>query len=405
MKVSNLKVYHIALILAFIGLVIALIFLVLMNNDDESKLEVNFVMTSLEKIMYSENGIDWYESNFNPTINPQNRPSYAKDVNNKPIWFIGTSASGGVDKSIAFSENGKNWKYVTGDNFTTECKSVAYGLSSNKINKMWVAVGKGGTCAGNIMWSNDTQNWNSSESYGASFLYIGNDVAYGTSNGVSPLWVAVGGRGGTCAGNILYSENGKLWHQSDSTGSSFSYEGLTVAYGLSSNGQPLWTAGGVDLNNNFRNVLYSNNGKKWFVSDEGLSFADSCQSLTFGKTDTGICLFIGVGRQKDPKLHTILRTSNGKNLERTFGASFYDPGDTDDEQGTGVIYKNFEGNKGRWVAVGDPGTGTSQNVDNSAILYSDNGISWKNSNYKFNIPIYGGVTSNTLLYSMNQELI
>ena len=59
-------------------------------------------------------------------------------------------------------------------------------------------------------------------------------IAYGTSsNGTSPMWVAVGDdSGGTGNGNIMYSYDGISW--SDSVGgTSFSSSGNGIAYGMS----------------------------------------------------------------------------------------------------------------------------------------------------------------------------
>ena len=72
----------------------------------------------------------------------------------------------------------------------------------------------------------------------------GTGIAYGTSsNGTSPMWVAVGNDTGN--GNIMYSYDGISW--SDSVGgTAFSTYGLAVAYGTSGDGTPMWVAVGND---------------------------------------------------------------------------------------------------------------------------------------------------------------
>ena len=67
------------------------------------------------------------------------------------------------------------------------------------------------------------------------FDVAGSGVAYGTSsNGTSPMWVAVGDSlpGGTSNGNVLYSYDGISWSKSSDSGASFSVEGSGVIYGF-----------------------------------------------------------------------------------------------------------------------------------------------------------------------------
>ena len=129
-----------------------------------------------------------------------------------------------------WSDNGKTWTYSdsTGDRFNNIGYGVAYG-TSNGVSQLWVAVGDDHGGYGCILYSENGKTWTDSDSTGASFGAHGYGVAYGTYNG-SPLWVAVGDNtGGVCAGNILYSSNGKKWYQSDEDGASFNIKGKGVA--------------------------------------------------------------------------------------------------------------------------------------------------------------------------------
>ena len=94
----------------------------------------------------------------------------------------------------------------------------------------------------------------------------GNGVAYGTSNGTSPLWVAVG-RENTYVdsggyGTIMYSSNGKNWTKT-TEGDSFINGGRGIAYGTSNGTSPLWVAVGDDAGDGYGSIMYSSNGKIW----------------------------------------------------------------------------------------------------------------------------------------------
>ena len=131
-----------------------------------------------------------------------------------------------------YSSDGKIWtKTSSGDSFKSSDFAgggVAYG-TSNGVSPLWVAVGDDGLAGGygSIMYSSDGKEWTKTSS-GDSFTGYGSGVAYGTSNGVSPLWVAVGDDG-TSYGSIMYSSDGKTWSKT-SSGDSFSAIGYGVAF-------------------------------------------------------------------------------------------------------------------------------------------------------------------------------
>ena len=186
----------------------------------------------------------------------------------------------------------------------------------------------------NILYSSNGKTWTQSESSGNSFISYGYGVAYGTSDGVSPLWVAVGNNdiagGGNKAGNILYSSNGKEWTESDSSGAFFNYYGSRVAYGTSDGTLPLWVAVGTSSNgahiDGNENILWSNNGKKWYESS-GASFKNWGNGIAYGLYE-GKPLWVAVGNSpSDPNGNeNILWSNNGKHWYESSGEPFLDGG-------------------------------------------------------------------------------
>ena len=198
----------------------------------------------MEDIMYSENGKNWTETSSGDSFSFQGYGvAYGTSNGTSPLWVAVGSATAGGYENIMYSSNGKIWTETSsGEFFNTNGEGVAYGTSDG-ASPLWVAVGQGGSNKyGNIMYSSDGKEWKKTSS-GDSFSINGRGgVAYGTSNGVSPLWVAVGNEGsGGGYGNIMYSENGKIWTET-SSGDSFNGIGRGVAYGTSNGTSPLWVA-------------------------------------------------------------------------------------------------------------------------------------------------------------------
>ena len=198
-------------------------------------------------------------------------------IETKWVAVGNTESEVGGYGTIMYSSNGQSWtKTTSGDSFrdpaataTNRAKGngVAYGTCNGV--PLWVAVGNNGTSYGNIMYSSDGQSWTKT-STGDSFSSLGFGVAYGTSNGTSPLWVAVGQVVGGGYGNIMYSSDGQSWTKT-STGDNFSYEGRGVAY-RTVNGSPLWVAVGSERVTGGGAIMYSNNGKEWTKTFAGDSF-------------------------------------------------------------------------------------------------------------------------------------
>ena len=238
-----------------------------------------------DSIINSTDGLFWNSSSENG-VSPKSSVQgigFGKDENGDILWVsAGEKGTGSNYLALLYSYDGLCWiDNNQGISFNDEGKDAAYG-TSNGISPLWVAVGEGGTSAGAILWSSNGKTWNESDSNGASFPMIssyggparsiGEGVAYGTSDGTCQLWVAVG-KGGTSSGAILWSSNGKTWNESDSNGASFlNKNGIGVAYGTSDGTCQLWVAVG-DGGTSSGAILWSSNGKTWNESDSnGASF-------------------------------------------------------------------------------------------------------------------------------------
>ena len=265
--------------------------------------------------------------------------------------------------NIMYSENGKTWKKTSsGDFFSTDGLGVAYG-TSNGVSPLWVAVGNdsGDGGYGSIMYSTDGENWTEPSS-SDSFSVWGRGVAYGTSNGVSPLWVAAGQDGpGSGYANIIYSENGKTWKKT-SSGDSFSSYGEGVAYGTSNGTSPLWVAVGKD--DGYGNIMYSSDGKEWKKTSSGDSFSSYGEGVAYGTSDGASPLWVAVGNGYvgNTEYANIMYSENGKIWTKTSS------GDSFSFLGYGVAYGTSNGTSPLWVAVGRDRDGGYANI-----MYSENG--------------------------------
>ena len=359
----------------------------------------------LGNIMFSKNGEKWTDSSDKgASFQTEGRGvAYGLGRDKKALWvavgdnntaFGGTGACAG---NILYSTDGKKWapSNNSGASFRKEGRGVAYGLSSDK-KALWVAVGDNytnaesgtGACAGNILYSIDGQKWTQSDDSGTSFRSNGNGVAYGlSSDKKTGLWVAVGdnntasGGTGACAGNILFSIDGKKWTPSNSSGASFRRNGYGVAYGLSSDKKTgLWVAVGDNYTNAESgtgacagNIFFSTDGQKWEQSDpSGASFRYDGRGVAYGlSSDKTTGLWVAVGDNYtlgggEPAGNILFSTDGQKwTPSDNSGASFrFD--------GLGVAYGLDEDNNPLWVAVG---------LDSSAgnVLFSRDGQKWQQS--------------------------
>ena len=287
--------------------------------------------------------------------------AYGTSNGTDPLWVaVGYDDGANKQENILWSEDGKEWQVSTGVSFSTQGQGVAYGTSNGR-DPLWVAVGDDSIDQENILWSENGKEWQVST--GVSFNKQGNGVAYGTSNGTDPLWVAVGYDDANDQENILWSEDGKEWQVS--AGVSFDYRGFGVAYGTS-NGtgtDPLWVAVGYGANKE-ENILWSENGKEWQVST-GVSII-SGQDVAYGTSNGRDPLWVAVCTAVNGanKQENILWSENGKEWQVSTGVSF-------EVQGNGVAYGTADdGTTPLWVAVG-------QDNNQENILWSENGKEWQ----------------------------
>ena len=274
--------------------------------------------------------------------------------------------------NIMYSEDGKTWKKTSsGHSFgVLGGYGVAYG-TSNGASPLWVAVGEGGGY-GSIMYSENGKIWTETSS-GDSFssLGLGRGVAYGTSNGASPLWVAVGSDGLDGGyGSIMYSENGKIWTET-SSGDSFSSLGLGlgVAYGTSNGVSPLWVAVGDDgLAGGYGSIMYSSDGKEWTKTSSGDSFTGYGSGVAYGTSNGVSPLWVAVG-DDGTSYGSIMYSSDGKIWTKTSSGDSFK---SSDFAGGGVAYGTSNGVSPLWVAVGDDGLAGGY----GSIMYSSDGKEW-----------------------------
>ena len=227
---------------------------------------------SKNNIIYSKDGLNWEHSKglcfsiFGTTI------AYGKKLDtNEHMYVAGGYDDNGGNYNLLYSYEGLCWQVSSGYSFG-ECNCVAYGVSSDKETKLWVATGGNEGINRRILYSLDGINWNPStgEDFSGGF---GSAVAFGLDNIGDPIWVAVGTK-------ILYSKNGHSWFEESS--SPLLTIGYGVAYGQDEKGDSLWIATGEDTGGTNKNeILYSFNGISWKTTEDAafsLSMGDSVAS-------------------------------------------------------------------------------------------------------------------------------
>ena len=396
---KNGSLGYLAGFLILVFLIIARILLISTSNksslsidSDPDWVAVGDGSNGYGNIMYSSDGKEWTKTSIGDSF-VESEPGY--DVaygtcNGISLWVVVGKENSGGHESIMYSSDGKEWtKTFIGDSFASSGKGVAYGTSSDG-NPLWVAVGEDGTSYGNIMYSSDGQSWTKT-STGDSFGRTGFGIAYGTSNGTSPLWVAVGNDGSSGYGNIMYSEDGQNWTKT-STGDSFASSGNNTAYGTSDGNSSIWVAVGYD--SGYGNIMYSSDGKTWTATHKGDSFSNVGRGVAYGTSDGTSPLWVAVGEDTDGigGYGNIMFSSNGKEWTKTSS------GDSFSIQGLRVAYGTSDGTSPLWVAVGSDSTGYGN------IMYSSNGKTWTKTSAGDSFRFFSkGVAAKHLLYGMDKN--
>jgi hypothetical protein len=187
------------------------------------------VGSSPNSIAYSEDGIQW--KGLGNTLFTGGGFAVAYSGSR---WVAGGQGT----HTLAYSDDGLNWIGLGATIFTGGCYEIAYNGS------LWVAVGQG---TNTIAYSYDGKTWTAVPN---SFFSIANTVAWNGSR-----WIAGGGYNSTLATSL----DGKVWSPIAQT------SGINVVIGLEYNGS-MWIAGGVSGNSD-----YSVNGLVW---TNGISFSN-----------------------------------------------------------------------------------------------------------------------------------
>ena len=394
MKFSDLKVYHILLILALVGLIVALIFLI--KEDDDSSgstpdLGANIVAVGSDgsQIVHGTDGNKWQEatgSKFDDSGGAWGI-AYGTSSDGSCLWV----AVGGGTHNILYSKDGISWEATAtgtskfGDGLD-DGRGIAYGTSSDG-SCLWVAVGRG---THHILYSKDGTSWQDTATGTSKFGTYANGVAYGTSSDGSCLWVAVGGGDH----HILYSKDGTSWQDTATGTSKFGAGvygiGYGIAYGTSSDGSCLWVAVG----HGDHHILYSKDGISWQATATGTSkfgAGGGTGGIAYGTSSDGSCLWVAVG-SGGATGPSILYSKDGISWEATAtGTSKFSPAHG---VGGGIAYGKDSTGSCLWVAIGS---------GDHPILYSQNGTHWAASTDTDGLTGGYGVAFDHLLYGMSKD--
>jgi hypothetical protein len=254
---------------------------------------------------WSSDGINWNSSGLSYFDTSPNATTVAYGVCSgvclNPLWVIGGKDSSNAN--LMCSGNGKDWVLVTtAPGITEGVCGIAFG-TSNGTSPLWVASGGG---EDSIAWSADGKNWNSGS---GTMPVVGSKIAYGTSDSTNPLWVLTGQTDGT---DSYYSSNGKDWSQA-TTGNQLSNLTDTITYGRSTYKEnPMWqrTSGSnytdysIDGKNftssstfstgSIKGITYCLSGGDtlWVANGSDAHYSDDGINFTAGTGD----MFTGIGK-------------------------------------------------------------------------------------------------------------
>ena len=218
-------------------------------------------------IRWSTDGKNWY--NVNSGGFGGGGGTYGHDVTYDGTIWVAVGGGSSINNSILWSNDGKNWQDASSGGFGGD---GGYGIAYDG-NGTWVAVGDGSSVNKSILWSTDGMTWNDSSSGGFPFILAGGGDGTGLhaggknghyGNGIAHdgkgKWVAVGS-GTTPTSSILWSNDGKTWHNASSggfTNNTGYHTGVSVAY----DGEGTWVAVG-GASDPVATILWSYDGLHW----------------------------------------------------------------------------------------------------------------------------------------------
>lgn len=268
-------------------------------------------------LIWSNTGTSWYTSTGSFHDTSSTGVAFGDDDNGNSLWVATGDNQADANKNLLWSSDGMCWapSVASGDNFSLTGRGVAFGLTSAS-DERWVAVGQNANTNlyKNILWSNDGMCWAQSDASGTTFDDIGHRVAFGTSDNGDYLWVAVGKDNSDPYQAILWSTNGTCWAPSDGSGSKFASYANAIAFGRDDTGVSIWVAGSYDVENSVKPILWSTNGMCWAEGSGSVLSNFNCNDIAFGLSTDGTCMFVAVGYDQGGNYHNnILHSTDGKN--------------------------------------------------------------------------------------------
>ena len=211
-------------------------------------------------IYYSDDGKTWIQASGSPFGNT----GVGYDVYYANDYWVAVGDGQTSGQNIWYStsaENGSNWTVAPGNAFGAGFADRVYYADS-----VWVAVGGGDSI--NIWRNTSTPNTSWVSVLGSPFgSQSGNDVYYG-GEGATARWVAVG-KGDTAAGNIVFSaDQGANWSASTSGNPFGTGTGFSVRFGDSK-----WVATG---NNG---IWTSSDGENWTEQSPTIFYTEAITSI------------------------------------------------------------------------------------------------------------------------------
>jgi hypothetical protein len=355
---------------------------------------------STNSLLYSGDGQNW--SNINTGGFSTTATGVAVSVKNIQVstlqYWVAAGASTTPEGTLQYSYDGLSWSNANTGGFDDGAGlNRGYSVTFNQSTATWLAAGIGSNELASLLYSSNGSNWSNANTGGFSNAAI--DILYGNGKFpvILPLWVAVGGTGGT--GTIVYSLDSSNWSNAVTGG--FAVQGNGVAF----DGMSTWVLAGFGTTAT-NTLLYSGDGSNFSNVLNG-GFDDSFGDyIGNGVGHNGSNLWVAAGLGSNDA-GSLLYSGDAQNWSNATTGGF--------NSGPGGVYEGFNVAFGsginQWIAVGLGGAGGT-----TSILYSTDGSNWNNiiigdftgpqggkaAVYGSNLWIAAGSglnASNTLLYS------